>query len=173
ERRSRAQPSAPRRPMWDQQVRGGGRSHVSFARRSTRVRKRPQPRQDALQGLQGPRFVLSFQVQQDMHAVAFFANDRPVVDEVTVKAKDLVVADRVRKASDVHRLLFLGQHDVFDQRIGLVREENGAQLGTRLLAGGQVHLVADDRIVHAVFAAEIAYGTIAGVDGHPYMKQSL
>ena len=77
----------------------GRRSRLSFAGRSVGARKGPEPRDDTLQRVHSPGFVLSLQIQQDMHAVALFANNPPLLHQVIVKIKDVVVTNRFRKTS--------------------------------------------------------------------------
>ncbi len=58
-------------------------------------------------------------------------------------------------------------------RVGFVGEHDAARLGDRLQARGEVRLGADDRVVHAVVAAEIADIAIAGVDAHAGAERTL
>ena len=85
--------------------------------------------------------------------------------------ENLVVANRLGKSLSLYGILLLGQNDVFDERIGFMAEQNAAELGMRLQSGRQVHFAADDGVVHAVLAAEIADGAIARIDADPQLER--
>src|SRR5581483_9058610 len=57
-------------------------------------------------------------------------------------------------------------HHVADERIGFVAQHDAAGLGDGLQPRRQIRFRADDRVIHAVFAAEIADIAEAGVDAH-------
>ena len=117
--------------------------------------------------------VVLLQVEQDLEAVGLLANHGAFAGEVVIEAKHLVAADRLGEALDLDRRLFLDRHVVLDQGIGLVAEQDAVDLRIRLETRGQVHGAADDGVVHAVVAAEIADRAIAGVDADAEMKGLL
>ncbi len=57
--------------------------------------------------------------------------------------------------------------------MSLVGHEDAADLGVRFEPGGEVHLVADDGVVHAVRAAEVADRAEARVDADPKLERLL
>src|SRR6266516_3752382 len=52
-------------------------------------------------------------------------------------------------------------------------DENAAQLGMRLQPRCQVYFIADNRVVHAILAAEVADGAIAGGDADTQLEWFL
>src|SRR6516165_10076086 len=59
------------------------------------------------------------------------------------------------------------------QRIGLITDDDAPGLGNRLEARGKVRFGADNRVIHAVTAAEIAHIAETGIDAHTYTKGVL
>ena len=75
--------------------------------------------------------------------------------------------DRLRDALDLHGTALLAADVVLHQRVGLERDEHAARRRFVLEPRREVHRAAHHRVVHAVFAAEIADGAIAGVNADP------
>ena len=69
--------------------------------------------------------------------------------------------------------LHLNGNIFLHQRIGLVAQEDSVDLRMRLEPRRHVHRVADDRVVHTIFAAEIADGDVASVDANTKVKRLL
>jgi len=69
----------------------------------------------------------------------------------------------VGEALDGNSFLSLGQDRILDEACRFVSNQYSAELSTGLQPCGQIHLVANDRVIHSVRAAEIADGTEARV----------
>ena len=98
---------------------------------------------------------------------------RPCSSRIVVQADDPVRLYRRGEPLDGDGAGLLGEHGVLDQRVGLVREEDASEVGVRLQPRGQIHLVADDRVVDAIVAAEVADRAKAGVDPDPQLEDVL
>ncbi len=132
-----------------------------------------EPGDDRLERLDGLRLVVLLQVEQELEPVGLLADDGALAGEIVVEAEHLVAADRLGEALHLDRRLLLGGHLVLHQRIGLVTHEDAVDLGIGLQPRGQIHRAADDRIIHAVLAAEIADGDVARVDADAQVKRLL
>src|SRR6266567_3257331 len=97
------------------------------------------------------------------------ANSNHIPDGTLIE--NLVVANRLGKSLGLYGILFLGQNGIFDERIGFMAHENATQIGMRLQSRRQIHLVANDGVIHPVLAAEVADSAIAGVDTDPQLER--
>ena len=76
-------------------------------------------------------------------------------------------------ALDADVAMLLAADLVLDVRKGLVRNEDPARSGRLFEPRRKVHAAADDRVVHAVLAAEVADGAEPGVDADPALQRPL
>ena len=102
-----------------------------------------------------------------------FAEDFDLLSVAIEHALDRIGNHLAADALHGDRRQRVRRHDVAHQRIGLVADHDMAGLGDRLQARGEVRLGADDRIVHAVGAAEIADVAVAGIDAHADAERVL
>ena len=117
-------------------------------------------------------FFVSFaQLDHNLDAVLFLADDLALLFEVVIDSSDPVVANRLRKTLDGDGALLLRQHAVLDQGIGLVGNSNSALIRAGFKPGREAYLVAYNGVVHAVFATEITDGTITCVISDPQLKR--
>src|SRR5215207_9508330 len=84
--------------------------------------------------------------------------------QVNLEVDDAVGLDRVGQALDPDLAARLAMDLVLHMREGLVGDQDAAGRRLVLEPRGEVHGAADDGVVHAVLAAEIADRAIAGVD---------
>src|SRR5690606_41209664 len=73
---------------------------------------------------------------------------------------------RPAEALDVQLALVPAHDQILGQRPGFVGDQNLPGLGGAFQTAGQVHLAADDGVVHAHVGAEVADGTVAGAQTH-------
>jgi hypothetical protein len=69
-----------------------------------------------------------------------------------------------REPFDSDRPGLLSQNRFLDQRVCFVCQQNAAEIGVRLQPRCQIHLVSDDRVVHAIVAAEVSDRAETGID---------
>ena len=94
-------------------------------------------------------------------------------DQVVDASNDSVVAHWFGDPLGMNGLAYFGENIVLDQGKCFVTQENAAMLGVRLQPRGQVHLTADDRVVHSVLAPEITNGGITCIDSNAELERLL
>src|SRR5215213_4772540 len=93
--------------------------------------------------------------------------------QVNLEVDDAVGRDRVGEALDPDLAARLAMDLVLHMGEGLVRDQDAAGRRLVLEPRGEVHGAADDGVVHAVLAAEIADRAIAGVDADAAAQRRL
>ena len=123
-------------------------------------------REERLDRLDRSRLVLLAQIHVKPHAFCLPAEEPSLLGEFVIDTEDLVGPYRLGKALQRQGTPLLGRYRVLDQRIRLVSKENAARLGMGLQARRKVHFIADDRIVHSIFASKVADSAVSGAYPH-------
>ena len=104
------------------------------------------------------------QIYIEFECPIVFVNEVTGFSNIVVDINDQENSDGVRDALHINVPTLLTVNLVFDESVGLIRDENLAGRGRLFKPAREIYAAADDRVVHPIVAAEISDCTEPGVN---------